>query len=488
MIEKNGQIHLQVERDANPVITLDSSNIIGDLQEDGINSGERYNRVLARYFDVNARAESTVIYPELDEHNRLVSLDNQVVSQGEFKFESVTDPKQIANLLKTHLLVSRDCSGMTVKVQGEAALLDPMDVVNIDYPEMNLFFNEFIVEEVHPNLELGTATIKLRAYDYRYYPFESNRTDPPAPPRDEPERERGAIENITIKPIAGDDNFERMKISWEYVGDYTPTYEVAILTDEEDQDSLLFSQHTELEQVITPAVSKGEYLLEISAIDRLGTQVAELVMTFNSEAPLPPASVQVDVTHDTVRMTPDVGIAQNVDFEYWWNTTDDVEGAWLVGKGRTYEKAGLRSETDYYYWVYTVSGFGRSDTPVAGSARTDSLPDELVPEGQIREFRYMNAREQPDKPPAQPTPSGWSLFPREGAHLTWVISAWKYNNTGELVEGEEWSIPERWGGDGSHTWVVYATSPTGADISLTPKQTSIFGWGIVTISLTQSRT
>jgi hypothetical protein len=213
----NGKHKLVLEiEDILPVATFDANTILGGWSIERGNRADRYNRITVRFKNQNRHfSEDTVSWPPLDsviyngtgepDDNGYLDQDGGRALHTDITLATVTDyyrAQRVAELKVEKSRIGERIKGL--QLAPEAMLLEPGDVIALNYPEKGYVTTGdpqiddlFIVENIQVSSTLDVS-VDLTRYDSRIYPLTNTDQEPLSPPGSgfNPFDEPGAVTNL----------------------------------------------------------------------------------------------------------------------------------------------------------------------------------------------------------------------------------------------------------------------------------------------------
>lgn len=187
-----GKYGLKIDQAGTSVMTLDTSNIIGDIAIVGSRKEDRFNQVIVKFPDANTRFQpNNAIWPNPSSNNNTLVSDGQggylteselhdefLADDDEFLIDEVdldycTNFYQARDLARIFLWRSRNAINIAFQATSEAMELTVGDVVAITHPTPNWTAKKFQVDEMGINYD-GTVTLKCIEYDSTIYSYDSS--------------------------------------------------------------------------------------------------------------------------------------------------------------------------------------------------------------------------------------------------------------------------------------------------------------------------
>lgn len=442
----NGRHRLVIEGPVSgPVMTLTEDDITGGLTIERGSRSNRLNRVTIEFPNANKNFEDdTVSWPERSSttYAEYRNTDGGRDWHTNVPLDTVTDFYRAKAFAEFHVRRSRLGERITgLQLAPKALLLEPGDVVALDFPDKQLSgaSDYFIVERVNVSGVLDVS-VDLRRYDASIYTSEAYENEPLQPNDDsaDPFVDPNAVNNLTAveyhtgkadgsvvsgialtwdAPTSGVP-IERIEVKWRDAADVD-----LAATDDYEGTIVLNDDATACR--IPNLVDDRQYRVVVSYVTRLRQRSIEAVAD------------PVDLTATTT--TKLAGIENGA-------TRTEFRGAY--SPSILYEKGDIvTSDGSSFVFISTISAVGTSLTDplywellasvgADGAAGTD---------GGYFDVMFRRAASQPATP-AGSAPAGWSDGPPEAdGTALWMIKGLKGSD--DLLVGL-WSTPQEVGGSG----------------------------------------
>ena len=287
-----GKYGLKIDQAATSVMTLDTSNIVGDINIVGSRKEDRFNQVIVKFPDANTRFQpNNAVWPNpSSSNNTLVSdgsggylteselhdeflADDDEFLVDEIDLEYCTNFYQARDLARIFLWRSRNAINVAFQATSEAMELTVGDVVSVTHPTPNWTAKKFQVDEMGINYD-GTVTLKCVEYDSTIYTY-----DPSAEEIEAIDIIRGDTSAIlgptsvagtnTGSTILDDGTFHAvLNVSWTAADDATVIeYEVRYKLDTDSEYKYLKTTDT---SVRIEGMTPGLYNIGVRSINYVG--------------------------------------------------------------------------------------------------------------------------------------------------------------------------------------------------------------------------
>lgn len=439
-----------------PVMTFGERDIISGWSVEHGNRSKRYNRVTVEFPNANKKFENdTVSWPALgsDQHSTYLEEDNGRDTHTHITRTSITDhyrAQAYAEFFVRKSRVGERIKGL--RLTSKAMLLEPGDVIAIDYPEIGFDphkgylpgddhdpnFDCFIVEQVNISSDLEVSVDLLR-YDATVYGAEPPVPEPVGANDDNPDpwEDPDAINVITAEeyherkldgsvvsgiylewnPPTANVPVDRIEIKWRQIDDSL----LLPIDENTDDEDVMYAGTQYLPKEATAfripnLVDDKEYRVSICYVNQLLRRSLEAIEIVNLEGA--PDS-KLNLIKDGANLT---------SFEGPY----DANTVYQRGDVVTYEGASF---------IYI------SPIEDSGNLPTDAVYWELMASAGVSGGFFKNIFRRTNSQPATPTgatPSGWSDGPPPAnGQMLWISLA-LFENDGTFIG--PWSTPSEIGG------------------------------------------
>lgn len=219
----DGKYSLKIDQKTNPILTLDTSKIIGGIQIAGESKKDRFNRVLVKF--PNPKAEwqpDQAVWPDAgsQQEEDYLEEDGGELLVDEIDMEMITSFYAARDFARIFLRRSRNALRVQLTATSEAMDLVPSDVVTVNHPTPGWSGSSkpFQVEEMSLNFD-GTVDLQLIEYDPSIYSYQAGPTEDEYPDTDLPDPfdvdPPSGIKFVETTQIAGDGTLIiALQVSW----------------------------------------------------------------------------------------------------------------------------------------------------------------------------------------------------------------------------------------------------------------------------------
>lgn len=400
----DGKYSLKIDQKTDPVLTLDTSKIIGGIQIAGESKKDRFNRVLIKF--PNPKAEwqpDQAVWPDAGSQQEADYLeeDGGELLVDEIDMEMITSFYAARDFARIFLLRSRNALRVQLTATSEAMDLVPSDVVTVNHPTPGWSGSSkpFQVEEMSLNFD-GTVDLQLIEYDPSIYSYQAGPTEDEYPDTDLPDPfdvdPPSGIEFVETTQIAGDGTLIiALQVSWTASpNSFVTEYEIGWY---DKATNVVFTDTLGYTSATTPGtsylitnISEKKLLVGVRAVSTVGARSNWVYAVHNPEG---------DTTAPDVPKNPSVVAGFGQITISWTNPTqpdfshveirskspDDANYELLTSvpaPANTYVHTGLLPAERRFYTLRSVDYSGnRSAAVYAGSDVTTFIDDDSFSQG-----------------------------------------------------------------------------------------------------------
>jgi hypothetical protein len=136
------------------------------------------------------------------------------------------------------------------------------------------------------------------------------------------------------------------------------------------------------EAVAIVGLAAGTYQINVFCVSVAGRYSPETTLNITLSNPTAPSHADVDVSSEGLTIMPHIGddsqLSINTIFEFYFNVSNDLASAQRLGQGKMLTKQGLAPNTDYWFWIYTITPLGRSPSPLGIIAKTGLVSGDIL--------------------------------------------------------------------------------------------------------------
>lgn len=310
--------------------------------------------------------------------------DGGIVNYESEQLDYVTELEQAYYWTMVDARISRKPEKLVLPVDSRGWLTEVGDVIDFSSTLLNMTNELFRVEEVSEDDEVTELT--LVAYDDSFYTPDPNVVPDPIPFAAPPIDTRlDAVSGLAIIEINNQFN-----LTWTPLADASVRwYAVEVIKDGTTTvyDDPRFSQPP----FLLSDIVIGSYEAKVTPIG-INNEGSTSSLFFSIDVPETP-TLAVNADNFSVSIIPTItGSYIGVSFELMLGTDSDFANATNYGISGAFTVAGLSPDTDYWYWVRSVSSVGNSlwaSGTIKTTAQASEILDLLV--SQIDDTHFVQA-------------------------------------------------------------------------------------------------
>lgn len=375
-VKVGGRLGLAVAAYYGPaVIDITEDDLIDAVElQPEVERQDAFNTVRGKFNDA-AQDYIETDYPQVSVAEYVAEDGEEIISSLDLEF--VQSPWQCQRL--AHIAIQRNRYGMQVKLpcnlRGFKCV--PGTVINLRLPGIGLDGVECRVLDWEFSLENGVVLVVRRESAAMYNDAVGRPLE--VPPLISSTNEVAAPTNLRFETDVNNDTVSG-SLHWSNSAMQLSHTVIKIKAGETVVQTVQVPSPGESIAVV--GLAAGNYSLSAMAVAVSGRASPETALNITLAHPVAPSHADVDVSSEGLTIMPHIGddsqLSINTIFEFYFNVIDDLAGAQRLGQGKMLTKQGLAPDTQYWFWIYTITPLGRSATPLGIVARTGLVSGDIL--------------------------------------------------------------------------------------------------------------
>lgn len=375
-VKVGGRLGLAVAAYYGPaVIDITEDDLIDAVElQPEVERQDAFNTVRGKFNDA-AQDYIETDYPQVSVAEYVAEDGEEIISSLDLEF--VQSPWQCQRL--AHIAIQRNRYGMQVKLpcnlRGFKCV--PGTVINLRLPGIGLDGVECRVLDWEFSLENGVVLVVRRESAAMYNDAVGRPLD--VPPLISSTNEVAAPTNLRFETDVNNDTVSG-SLHWSNSAMQLSHTVIKIKAGQTVVQTVQVPSPGESIAVV--GLAAGNYSLSAIAVAVSGRASPETALNITLAHPVAPSHADVDVSSEGLTIMPHIGddsqLSINTIFEFYFNVIDDLAGAQRLGQGKMLTKQGLAPDTQYWFWIYTITPLGRSAAPLGIVTRTGLVSGDIL--------------------------------------------------------------------------------------------------------------
>lgn len=375
-VKVGGRLGLAVAAYYGPaVIDITEDDLIDAVElQPEVERQDAFNTVRGKFNDA-AQDYIETDYPQVSVAEYLTEDGEEIISSLDLEF--VQSPWQCQRL--AHIAIQRNRYGMQVKLpcnlRGFKCV--PGTVINLRLPGIGLDGVECRVLDWEFSLDNGVVLVVRRESAAMYNDAVGRPLE--LPPLISSTNEVAAPTNLRFETDVNNDTVSG-SLHWSNSAMQLSHTVIKIKAGETVVQTVQVPSPGESIAVV--GLAAGNYSLSAIAVAVSGRASPETALNITLAHPVAPSHADVDVSSEGLTIMPHIGddsqLSINTIFEFYFNVIDDLAGAQRLGQGKMLTKQGLAPDTQYWFWIYTITPLGRSAAPLGIVTRTGLVSGDIL--------------------------------------------------------------------------------------------------------------
>lgn len=375
-VKVGGRLGLAVAAYYGPaVIDITEDDLIDAVElQPEVERQDAFNTVRGKFNDA-AQDYIETDYPQVSVVEYVTEDGEEIISSLDLEF--VQSPWQCQRL--AHIAIQRNRYGMQVKLpcnlRGFKCV--PGTVINLRLPGIGLDGVECRVLDWEFSLDNGVVLVVRRESAAMYNDAVGRPLD--LPPLISSTNEVAAPTNLRFET---DVNNDTVSGSLHWINSAMQLSHTVIKIKAGQTVVQTVQVPSPGESIAVVGLAAGNYSLSAIAVAVSGRASPETALNITLAHPVAPSHADVDVSSEGLTIMPHIGddsqLSINTIFEFYFNVIDDLAGAQRLGQGKMLTKQGLAPDTQYWFWIYTITPLGRSASPLGIVTRTGLVSGDIL--------------------------------------------------------------------------------------------------------------